>query len=138
MPLKIGKDEFAEAVEQSELPVLADFYSDSCIPCKRMSPILSQLESAYAEKLKIVKINTNFEKELTEQFQIENGFLCKTAEQKTGGIRLRVTADNHDLVATLHKSCRQILGGGGLADTALAVNCDLSEFLCHKSYSFFI
>lgn len=70
MPLKIGKAEFADAVENSELPVLVDFYSDSCIPCKRMSPILSQLESEYADRLKLVKINTNFEKELTEQFQI--------------------------------------------------------------------
>ena len=70
MPAKITAADFAAEVLSSEIPVLADFYSDSCIPCKRMSPILSQLESEYEGKLKIVKINTNFEKELTEKYSV--------------------------------------------------------------------
>ena len=70
MPAKITAAEFDAEVLGSEIPVLADFYSDSCIPCKRMSPILSQLESEYAGKLKIVKININFEKDLTEKYGV--------------------------------------------------------------------
>ena len=70
MPSRISNVEFDSEVLASELPVLADFYSDSCIPCKRMSPILSQLETEYADKIKIVKINTNFEKELVEKYNI--------------------------------------------------------------------
>ena len=61
MPAKITAAEFDSEVLGVSVPVLADFYSDSCVPCKRMSPILSQLESEYADKLKVVKINTNFE-----------------------------------------------------------------------------
>ena len=71
MPKRISNAEFDTEVLASELPVLADFYSDSCIPCKRMSPILSQLETEYADKIKIVKINTNFEKELVEKYSIQ-------------------------------------------------------------------
>ena len=56
MPARISKDEFGSEVLGSDIPVLADFYSDSCIPCKRMSPILSQLETEYSDKIKIVKI----------------------------------------------------------------------------------
>ena len=70
MPARIGKDEFETEVLKSPIPVLADFYSDSCIPCKRMAPILSQLETEYENKLKVVKINTNFEKELVEKYGI--------------------------------------------------------------------
>ena len=70
MPARISNAEFDTEVLASELPVLADFYSDSCIPCKRMSPILSQLETEYAGKIKIVKINTNFEKELVAKYDI--------------------------------------------------------------------
>ncbi len=70
MPAKITAADFASEVLSSEIPVLADFYSDSCIPCKRMSPILSQLESEYEGKLKIVKINTNFESDLTEKYSV--------------------------------------------------------------------
>lgn len=70
MPAKISTAEFDNEVLASELPVLADFYSDSCIPCKRMSPILSKLENEYENKVKLVKINTNFEKELVERYNI--------------------------------------------------------------------
>ena len=70
MPKSISNAEFDTEVLASELPVLADFYSDSCIPCKRMSPILSQLEVEYADKIKIVKIITNFEKELVDKYNI--------------------------------------------------------------------
>ena len=27
--------------------VLADFYSDSCVPCKRLAPVLAELEETY-------------------------------------------------------------------------------------------
>ena len=70
MPARIGNTEFESEVLGSPLPVLADFYSDSCIPCKRMSPILSKLETEYEGRLKIVKVNTNFEKELVEKYSI--------------------------------------------------------------------
>ncbi len=70
MPARITAAEFETEVLGAEVPVLADFYSDSCIPCKRMSPILSQLETEYAGKLKIVKINTNFESDLTEKYGV--------------------------------------------------------------------
>lgn len=71
MPVRIGEAEFQREVIDAQAPVLVDFYSDSCIPCKRMSPILSQIESEYSEKVKIVKVNTNFEKALVEKFSIQ-------------------------------------------------------------------
>lgn len=70
MPARITAAEFDAEVLGASVPVLADFYSDSCIPCKRMSPILSQLETEYAGRLKIVKINTNFEKDLTGRYGV--------------------------------------------------------------------
>ena len=37
---------------EAEGLVLADFYSDSCIPCKRLSPVLAELEETYGDALK--------------------------------------------------------------------------------------
>ena len=71
MPARIGEGEFKAEVIESEVPVLADFYSDSCIPCKRMSLVLSQLEAEYSGKVKIVKINVNYEKGLVEKYSIQ-------------------------------------------------------------------
>ena len=44
MAARIGKADFEEKVLKSSLPVLVDFYSDSCIPCKQISPILGDIE----------------------------------------------------------------------------------------------
>lgn len=60
MAARISKDNFEAEVLKSELPVLVEFYSDSCIPCKQMSPILGGIEDDYEDKLKVVKVNVNF------------------------------------------------------------------------------
>lgn len=71
MAVKVTNENFDSEIIKSELPVLADFYSDSCIPCKMLSPVLSQLEAEYSEKIKIAKINTNFNTELVDKFEIQ-------------------------------------------------------------------
>lgn len=71
MPTRISKDNFEKEVLQADKTVLADFYSDSCVPCKRLSPVLFALEEEYAKKLKIVKININFDSELAEKYGVQ-------------------------------------------------------------------
>ena len=43
----INNDNFESEALNSNVPVLLEFYSDSCIPCKRMSPILAELEEEH-------------------------------------------------------------------------------------------
>lgn len=52
--------------------VLADFYSDSCVPCKRMSPVLAEIEEEYGGKVKLVKININFDADLAEKYDVQS------------------------------------------------------------------
>ena len=56
MAKRVSKDDFDKEVLQSELPVIVDFYSDSCIPCKQLSPILGDIEDDYEDKAKVVKV----------------------------------------------------------------------------------
>ena len=58
---------------------------------------------------------------------IEHGLLGQATEQESGGIGLRVTADHHDLLAPLREPGNGVLGGGGLADATLAIDCDLAH-----------
>ena len=46
---------------RSELPVLVDFYSDSCIPCKRWQGSVGDIEDDYEGKLNVYKVNVNFD-----------------------------------------------------------------------------
>lgn len=104
MPAKIGTAEFNSEVLESELPVLADFYSDSCIPCKRMSPILSQLEGEYSEKLRIVKINTNFEKELVEKYSILAAPTLVLFKNGVETARLRGAVKKDEIIALIDQN----------------------------------
>lgn len=48
---------FDTDVLNSDTPVLVDFWAEWCGPCKMVSPILDQLDSEFAGKVKIVKVN---------------------------------------------------------------------------------
>ena len=50
MAARVSKDNFEAEVLQAEIPVLVEFYSDSCIPCKQMSPILGDIEDDYEKQ----------------------------------------------------------------------------------------
>lgn len=70
MAKRISKDEFQTEVLEQTIPVIVEFYSDSCIPCKQLSPILGGIEDDYEEQLKVVKVNVNFDSELAEQYEV--------------------------------------------------------------------
>lgn len=71
MSVRVNAESFEEQVINSNIPVLADFYSDSCVPCKRLSPVLAEIEEEYADNLKVAKININFDIELAEKYQVQ-------------------------------------------------------------------
>lgn len=70
MAVRVTKDDFDERVLNRNLPVVVDFYSDSCVACKRLAPALGELEDQYEGKLEVVKVNTNFDTELSEKYGI--------------------------------------------------------------------
>lgn len=70
MAERINKDNFDEKVLGSSVPVLVDFYSDSCIPCKMLSPVLGELEEEREGKLAVYKVNVNYDAELVERYGV--------------------------------------------------------------------
>lgn len=70
MAERLTKETFEEKAFQKEKLSLIDFYSDSCIPCKRLSPVLAQLEEEFEEKLFVGKVNVAYETELIERFKV--------------------------------------------------------------------
>lgn len=70
MAARISKNDFEEKVLKSLLPVIVDFYSDSCVACKKLAPVLGDLEDNYEDKLFVYKLNTNFDGELAEDYEV--------------------------------------------------------------------
>ncbi|MCM1275773.1 MAG: thioredoxin family protein [Lachnospiraceae bacterium] len=70
MAERIGKEDFSEKVLNFPGLSVVEFYTDSCVPCKRMSPILTALGEQYSEGVFIAKVNAAFESELAEEYDI--------------------------------------------------------------------
>lgn len=65
----INNDNFESEVLNSNVPVLLEFYSDSCIPCKRMSPILAELEEEHTD-IKVSKLNIKFGADTARKYNV--------------------------------------------------------------------
>jgi thioredoxin 1 len=61
---------FDELIANSEVPVLVDFYADWCGPCRMMAPVLRDLKSAWGEKIKIIKVDTETQPQIASRYQI--------------------------------------------------------------------
>lgn len=72
MAERVGGKDFEEKVKRAECLVLTEFYSDSCIPCKQLSPVLCEIEEEYAGKVSVYKINANYEENLTQEYQVRS------------------------------------------------------------------
>lgn len=68
--LEIQDKDFTREVVGSKVPVVVDFFADWCPPCRRLAPMLEQLAETYGEKIKIVKINTDRERQWAEQLGV--------------------------------------------------------------------
>lgn len=54
---QISDESFQVDVLRASLPVLVDYWAEWCGPCKIMEPILGEVASEYAGRLRVVKIN---------------------------------------------------------------------------------
>jgi thioredoxin 1 len=66
MAVRVSKADFEEKVLNESLPVLVDFY------CKKLAPVLGNAEDDYEDKVKVYKVNTNFDVELAEQYEVQS------------------------------------------------------------------
>jgi len=57
---------------EGEIPCIIDFYADWCGPCKTVAPLLEELSEEYDGKLKVYKVNTEEERELSSVFGIQS------------------------------------------------------------------
>jgi thioredoxin 2 len=66
-----GEADFKAVVEESPIPVLVDFWAPWCGPCRMVSPAVEQLGRDLRGRLKVVKVNTDDNPQLSGgKFQV--------------------------------------------------------------------
>lgn len=63
--------DFERQVLQAEQPVLVDFYSNSCPPCRQLAPTIETLAEEYAGRAVVCKINVEHVPDLAQQYGIQ-------------------------------------------------------------------
>lgn len=61
---------FQSEVLQSDRPVLVDFWAEWCSPCRILSPTIDQLADEFAGKVKVGKVDTDSNREISVQYGI--------------------------------------------------------------------
>ena len=68
----LSKNNFAEEVLKSEIPVLVDFWATWCGPCKMLAPTISKIAEEKAGIIKVCKLDVDEEPEIAAQFGISS------------------------------------------------------------------
>ncbi|PKP01483.1 MAG: thioredoxin [Bacteroidetes bacterium HGW-Bacteroidetes-6] len=72
MAIHFTDAEFEKEVLQSDIPVIVDFWAEWCGPCRMIGPIIEELGSDYAGKVKVGKLNVDENPEVPTTYGIRN------------------------------------------------------------------
>lgn len=72
MTTQVSESQFADEVLGADVPVLVDFWAEWCGPCKAIAPVLDEISSEMAGKVKIVKVNVDENPNVAAQYGIRS------------------------------------------------------------------
>src|SRR5690554_5234796 len=71
-PVELTDSNFDNEVLTSDTPVLVDFWAEWCGPCRMIGPVVEELASDYAGKVKVGKVDVDSNPEVSVKYGIRS------------------------------------------------------------------
>ncbi|MFF3671026.1 thioredoxin [Microtetraspora malaysiensis] len=68
--ITLTAETFDEQVLRSDKPVLVDFWTEWCPPCRMIAPILEEIAAEYGDRLTVAKINADDHPEIARRYDV--------------------------------------------------------------------
>ena len=68
--LHVNDADFESQILQSDVPALVDFWAAWCGPCRTVGPVVEELASEYAGKVKVAKLNVDDNKQTPAKYGV--------------------------------------------------------------------
>lgn len=97
---KLYDDDFNENINNSDKPVIVDFYSETCAPCKALMPTFEASSEAWADDISFFKVDASISSDVAIQegirsvpkiFIYHKGERTEVEDKTSKGIDLAIT-----------------------------------------------
>ena len=72
MAVEITDSNYNELVQNSDKPVMIDFWAEWCGPCRMVGPIVEEMSGDYAGKAVIGKVNVDENPQVAQTYGVES------------------------------------------------------------------
>ncbi len=99
--LEFSQDNWTEEVENSDQPVVVDFWAPWCGPCRQLSPIFERIADQFEGKVKVGKLNVDDNSDLASKFGVTS--IPRVFIMKDGEFKEKITglSSERDLVSKI-------------------------------------